>query len=112
VGLIEIVLAMAIVAVAGFLLVQYLGATVETVEQVQRDRPLDRTRLVADQATLLAMRSALQVYQAQHGQWPPDKAAVLAVLGTPPRFQCAGNDFDYVPSTGALSLTVTDPGRC
>jgi prepilin-type N-terminal cleavage/methylation domain-containing protein len=111
-GLIEIVLAMAIVAVAGFFLVKYLGATVTTVEQVQRDRPLDRTRLAADQATLVTMRGALQVYQAQHGQWPSDRAAVLAILGAPPRFQCAGNDFDYVPATGALSLTVTDPGRC
>jgi hypothetical protein len=30
----------------------------------------------------------------------------------PPRFQCAGNDFEYDPATGALRLTITDDARC
>jgi hypothetical protein len=29
-----------------------------------------------------------------------------------PKFQCAGNDFDYDAATGALRLTITDDTRC
>jgi hypothetical protein len=29
-----------------------------------------------------------------------------------PKFQCAGNDFEYDPATGALQLLITDSGRC
>jgi len=37
---------------------------------------------------------------------------VAALMAGPPRFQCAGGDFDYDPASGSLGLTVTDPGRC
>jgi hypothetical protein len=30
----------------------------------------------------------------------------------PPKFQCAGNDVDYDPASGSLSLTITDDARC
>jgi hypothetical protein len=54
----------------------------------------------------------VRAYQAEKGQWPPDKAAVLALLAGPPALQCAGNDFEYEPASGTLSLTITDDTRC
>jgi hypothetical protein len=51
-------------------------------------------------------------YQAEKGQFPPDKAAVIGLLASPPRFQCPGNDFEYDPATGALGLTISDDSRC
>lgn len=111
-GLIEILLALVAVALAGALLMRYVGSTAKTVEQIQEERPRARAKLAADQATLEAVQGLLRAYQAEHRQWPPDKAAVLALLVSPPKFQCAGNDFDYDPATGALRLVVTDSSRC
>ncbi len=111
-GFIEIIIVVAIVAVAGFLLMQYFSSTAKTVEKLQQDRPLSRTRLVADQATLTSVQSLVTAYRAEKGQNPPDKTTVLGLLVSPPKFQCPGNDFDYEPATGALSLTITDDARC
>jgi prepilin-type N-terminal cleavage/methylation domain-containing protein len=111
-GLIEILIVVAVVAVAGYLLVQYIGSTAKTVETLQKNRPLDRTKLAADQATLTALRGLVRSYQAEKGQWPPDKATVAGLLAAPPKFQCAGNDFEYDPASGTLSLTITDDARC
>lgn len=111
-GFIEIVLVLAVVAVAGYLLFQYFGSTAKTVEKLQQDRPLARTRLAADQATLDSVQGIVRAYQALNGRWPADKAAVLGLLASPPKFQCAGNDFEYDPATGALSLAITDDARC
>lgn len=111
-GFIEIIIVVAIVAVAGFLLMQYFSSTAKTVEKIQQDRPLARTRLAADQATLTSVQGLLTAYRAEKGQNPPDKATVLGLLVSPPKFQCPGNDFDYEPATGALSLTITDDTRC
>src|SRR6266850_6592642 len=111
-GFIEIIIVVAIVAVAGFLLMQYFSSTAKTVEKLQQDRPLARTRLVADQATLTSVQSLVAAYRAEKGQNPPDKTAVLGLLVSPPKFQCPGNDFDYEPATGALNLTITDDARC
>lgn len=111
-GLIEILIVLAVVAVAGYLLMQYVGSTAKTVEKLQQDRPLGRSKLAADQATLASMQDLVRTYQAQNDRWPPDKAAVLGLLASPPRFQCPGNDFDYDSATGALRLTITDDTRC
>lgn len=111
-GLIEIVLALVIVAIAGAVLYHYVSSTQRTVERIQERRPLAHAKLAADQATLATLQTLLRTYQAQHGQWPPDKAAVLALLPSAPRFQCAGNDVDYDPAGGQLRLLVSDPARC
>jgi prepilin-type N-terminal cleavage/methylation domain-containing protein len=111
-GLIEILIVVAVVAVAGYLLMQYVGSTAKTVETLQKDRPLDRTKLAADRATLMALQGLVRSYQAEKGQWPPDKATVAGLLPAPPKFQCAGNDFEYDPASGTLSLTITDDARC
>jgi prepilin-type N-terminal cleavage/methylation domain-containing protein len=111
-GFVEIIIVVAIVAVAGFLLMQYFSSTAKTVEKLQQDRPLARSRLVADQATLTSVQGLVAAYRAEKGQNPPDKAAVLGLLVSPPKFQCPGNDFDYEPATGALGLTITDDARC
>ena len=111
-GLIEVVLVLVVVAFAGFLLVRYLGSTARTVEKIQEERPIANARLLADQSTLATVRDTVRTYQAQNGQWPPDKAAVLALFQSPPRFQCAGNDFEYDPTSGTLRLLITDSARC
>ena len=111
-GLVEILIVLAVVALAGYLLMQYIGASARTVEQLQRERPLDRSRLAADRATLGVMQNVVRTYQADKGEWPPDRAAVLALMMAPPKFQCAGNDFEYDPASGTLRLTITDDARC
>jgi len=111
-GLIEILLVLVIVAFAGFLFVRYLGSTARTVEKIQEERPIAHARLLADQATLASVEAMVRAHQAQNGQWPPDKAAVLALLQAPPRFQCAGNDFEYDAVGGTLRLLVADSARC
>jgi prepilin-type N-terminal cleavage/methylation domain-containing protein len=112
-GLIEIVLVLVIVAIAGTLLYRYVGSTAKTVEKFKEDRPLAHARLAADQATLAAMQGALQTYRATNeGKLPPDKTGVAGLMAGPPKFQCEGGDFDYDPATGALRLTITDPNRC
>jgi prepilin-type N-terminal cleavage/methylation domain-containing protein len=111
-GLIEILLVLVVVAVAGALLYRYFGATARTVEKIQEERPLARSKLAADQATLDSVHGLLRNYYAEHGRWPADKAAVLVLLQSPPRFQCAGNDFEYDPASGALRLLVADSARC
>ena len=111
-GFIEIVIVLAVVAVAGYLLFQYFGSTAKTVEKLQEERPIAHAKLAADRATLDAVKSMVQVYQAQNGRWPADKTAVVGLLQSPPRFQCPGNDFEYDSATGALRLTITDAGRC
>jgi prepilin-type N-terminal cleavage/methylation domain-containing protein len=111
-GLVEILVVLAVLALAGVLLVRYVGSTQKTVEKFQRDRPLANARLMADRATLETLAGLVRNYQAQKGQWPLDRAAVLALLVSAPKFQCAGNDFEYDAATGALRLLVTDAARC
>ena len=111
-GLVEIVIVLAVVAIAGYFVMQYVNSTAATTEMLQKERPIDRTRLAADRATLASVQSLVRNYQAGKGQWPPDKAAVVGLLMAPPRFQCQGNDFAYDPATGTLSLTITDDTRC
>lgn len=111
-GYIEIVIVVAVVAVAGFLLMKYFTSTATTVEKLQQDRPLARARLAADQATLTSVQGLVRNYQAEKGEFPPDKAAVVGLLASPARFQCPGNDFEYDPATGALDLTINDDSRC
>jgi prepilin-type N-terminal cleavage/methylation domain-containing protein len=111
-GLVEIIIVVAVVALAGFLLMQYVNSTAKTTEMLQQERPIDRTRLAADRATLTSLQKVVQNYHAEKGQWPPDKATVVGLLMGTPRFQCRANDFDYDPASGALSLTVTDDTRC
>lgn len=111
-GLIEIVLVLVVLAVAGALLYRYVGSTARTVEKIQEEGTLAHARLAADQATLESIRSVLQTYHAQHGQWPADKPAVIGLLHSPPRFQCPGNDLEYDTAGGTLRLLIEDAARC
>ena len=111
-GLVEILLVLLVVAISGFLLMRYVGSTARTLEKLQEERPLAAAKLAADQATLASIQSMARTYQAQNGQSPADKAAVLALLQSAPRFQCAGNDFEYDPASGTLWLLITDASRC
>lgn len=111
-GFVEILIVLVVVAIAGVLLYQYMSSTAKTVETLQEQRPIGLAKLTADQATAATIRAQLQTYYAQHGQWPTDKTAALAALGSAPRFQCAGNDFDYDASNGQVRLVINDPARC
>jgi len=73
-GLVELVIVVAVVAMAGYLLMQYVGSTAKTTEMLQQERPIDRTRLAADRATLVSLQRLVRNDQAEKGQWPPDKA--------------------------------------
>ena len=83
-GFIEIIIVVAIVAVAGFLLMRYFSATAKTVEKLQQDRPLARAKLAADQATLTSVQGMVSTYRAEKGQYPSDKAGVIGLLWTRP----------------------------
>jgi prepilin-type N-terminal cleavage/methylation domain-containing protein len=111
-GLIEILIVLAVVALGCALVYRYVGSTASTVQTLGEQRPSAGARLAADQATLTTIRSTLQAYYAANSRWPPDKAAALALLAGPPRFQCAGNDVDYDPASGQVRLLVEDPARC
>jgi prepilin-type N-terminal cleavage/methylation domain-containing protein len=111
-GLVEILIVLIAVAIASAVLYKYIASTARTVETLQEQRAMGGARLAADQAALGTIRTAVQTYYARQGQWPADKAAVLAVLDAPPRFQCAGNDFEYEPAGGQVRLRIDDPARC
>ena len=111
-GLIEILIVVVVIALGGYFVMQYVGASAKSVETLKQERPIDRSRLAADRATLAVVQNAVRFYQAEKGQWPPDKATVLGLLVAPTAFQCAGNDFEYDPTTGTVSLAITDDTRC
>ena len=111
-SLVEVVIALLIVAVSSAGLYAYLAQTKKTLEAVHSGQVVGHVRLTADLATLAAIRTQLDLYHAVHGQWPASKEASVEVLNSPPRFQCPGNDYTFDPSSGAISLLIMDPGRC
>src|SRR2546430_4809519 len=96
-GLIEILLVLVVVAIGGYFLMQYVGSSARTVEKLQQERPIDRSRLAADRATLATLQGLVRNYQGEKGQWPPDKATVLRLLMAPPRLQCGGDRLPDAP---------------
>jgi prepilin-type N-terminal cleavage/methylation domain-containing protein len=110
-SLVEVVIALLIVAVSSAGLYAYLAQTKKTLEAVHSGQVVGHVRLTADLATLAAIRTQLDLYHATHGQWPASKEASVEALA-PPRFQCPGNDYTFDPSSGAISLLIMDPGRC
>jgi len=112
IGLVEIAIVLVVLAFVGAVLYAYLASTSKTLETLREERPLSGARLVADRATLTAIRSTLQVYYGLNGAWPPTKEAVMALLNPPPNFQCGGNDFTYDPATGQVTLAIDELSRC
>jgi prepilin-type N-terminal cleavage/methylation domain-containing protein len=111
-SLVEIALVLVVLAIVGSVLYAYLGSTSKTLEKVREERPLSQARLVADQATLVSIRSALNVYYGSNGQWPASKEAVAALMSPAPNFQCEGNDYTYDPATGQVTLLIDDVSKC
>jgi prepilin-type N-terminal cleavage/methylation domain-containing protein len=111
-GLVEILVVVVILAVAGAFLYQYFLSTTKTVETIQQQKPMSAARLAADRATVAAIRTSLQLYFGQHGGYPPSKDVVTTLLNPPPAFQCEGNDFRYDPATGGVTLVIDDVNRC
>jgi prepilin-type N-terminal cleavage/methylation domain-containing protein len=111
-GLVEILVVVVIVAIAGAFLYQYFASTTKTVETIQQQKPMSAARLAADRATVAAIRTSLQLYFGQHGGYPPSKDVVATLLNPPPAFQCDGNDYRYEPSTGQVTLVIDDVNRC
>ena len=110
--LIEIILVLLVVAIAGIGLRTYLSSTQKSLEQFNTGHPLNHARLLADISSLTVIQTQLDLYRSQHGEWPPSRDAVAGLLRDAPRFQCPGNDYTYDPATGAASLLITDPSRC
>jgi prepilin-type N-terminal cleavage/methylation domain-containing protein len=111
-SLVEIAIVLVVLAIVGSILYAYLGSTSKTLETIQREKPLSQARLVADRATLTSIRTALQIYYGQNGQWPASKEAVASLLHPAPNFQCTGNDYTYDPATGQIGLLIDDPAQC
>jgi prepilin-type N-terminal cleavage/methylation domain-containing protein len=111
-GLVEILVVVVILAIAGAFLYQYFVSTTKTIETIQQQKPMSAARLAADRATVAAIRTSLQLYFGQHGGYPPSKDVVATLLNPPPSFQCEGNDFRYEPSTGLVTLVIDDADRC
>ena len=111
-GLIEILIALVVVAVAGTVLYTYVMSATRAVETVKEQQPLAGAKVAADVVTLGTIRTVVETYRSEHGDLPADKAAVLALLPAPPRFQCGGNDFEYDAAGGTLSLLIHDAGAC
>ena len=108
----EILVVAVLLSVAGALLYQYFVSTTKTVETIQQEKPMSAARLAADRATVAAIRTSLQLYYGQHGQYPPSKDVVATLLNPPPAFQCEGNDYRYEPATGRVTLVIDDATRC
>ena len=111
-SLVEIAIVLVVVAILGSILYAYFGSTTKTVEIIQQEKPLSHARLVADQATLGSIRTALQVYYAQNGRYPETKEAVATLMIPQPSFQCTGNDYTYDPGTGQVGMLIDDASRC
>jgi prepilin-type N-terminal cleavage/methylation domain-containing protein len=111
-GLVEILVVVVILAVAGAFLYQYFLSTTKTVEIIQQQKPMSAARLAADRATVAAIRTSLQLYFGEHSEYPPSKDVVATLLNPPPAFQCEGNDYRYEPATGSVTLVIDDVNRC
>ena len=111
-SLVEIAIVLVVLAIVGSVLYAYLGSTSKTLDVIQREKPLSQARLTADRATLVSIRTALNVYYGSNGQWPASKEAVAGLLNPPPNFQCEGNDYSYDSATGQVSLLIDDSARC
>jgi type II secretory pathway pseudopilin PulG len=111
-SLVGIVVTLLVIAVSSVMFYTYLGATRKGLEAINTERPTNQARLMADLETLAAIRTQLNVYRSGHGDWPPSREALAALLRPTPRFQCAGQDYTYEPASGALGLVVMDAGRC
>jgi len=112
VGLVEIAVVLVVAAIVGAVLYTYFASTAKTLETFHQERPLSQARFAADQATLTSIRTSLQLYYGQHGEWPTTKEAVAALMSPPPAFQCEGNDLSYDPATGEVRLLRPDLARC
>ena len=112
-GLVGPLIVLVLVGIMCAVAYRYLTSTLAAVPTTQSGQPLGAAKLTADHATLVAISSTLETYRTEHGgELPGDKAAVLALLPSPPRFQCAGNDFEYEAANGAVRLLITDAAAC
>lgn len=112
ISIVEILLVLLVAGIACGALYSYMGATQKSLEVLDAGRPLGHARLASDLATLAGIRNQLDLYTSTHGQRPPTKGALAAVLKPAPRFQCTGNDFTYDPASGAIGLVIMEPAGC
>jgi prepilin-type N-terminal cleavage/methylation domain-containing protein len=104
-GLVEILVVVVILAVAGAFY-QYFLSTTKTVETIQQQKPMSAARLAADRATVATIRTSLQLYLARHGGYRRARRVVGTLLNPPPAFQCEerlplrpGNRWGHAPSS-------------
>ena len=115
-SIVEVLLILLVVGIAGGALYtalsSYMGATEKSLEVVESGRPLGHAKVLADLATLAAIRNQLDFYTSSQGRRPATREALITVLKVRPAFQCAGNDFTYDPASGAIGLVINDPAGC
>lgn len=112
IGVVELVIALLVAAGVVAVVLAYFRSTEETVKTVTEQKPQARSRLLADRGTATALRGAVSLYFGREGKFPPDKAAVDALVQPPPAFQCPGNTYTYDPQSGAITLAINDLARC
>ena len=61
-------------------------------------QPIEKSRAVAAVASLSAMRTSINAYQASNGVYPLDLEELSAAMGLDPE------DYEYDPATGRVSL--------
>lgn len=112
IGVVELVIALLVAAGVVAIILAYLRSTEETVKTVTEQKPQAQSRLLADRGTAAALRGAVSIYFGREGKFPPDKAAVDALVSPPPAFQCPGNTYTYDPATGKITLAINDLAGC
>ena len=111
-SVVELLIVLIVLALAGMLALNYFRATEQTMKALTEQAPLAQSRLAADLATAAALRQAVNIYASREGKFPPDKAAVDALVHPPPTFQCPGNTYTYDPVSGRVTLAMNDPASC
>ncbi len=60
-------------------------------------RPVEKSRVVADDATLRALRSSIEARRALNGAYPEDLDEIAGAMGIDPSL------YEYDPSTGRVA---------
>jgi prepilin-type N-terminal cleavage/methylation domain-containing protein len=93
--LVELMVVVAIIAIIA-------AVAITVFQDIQK-----KAKLAADQGNVAAMRSAVAIYYGKkNGVFPPDEAAVEALVTPAPTWQC-GTTPSYDTSNGKVTFTAT-----
>jgi type IV pilus assembly protein PilA len=93
--LVELMVVVAIIAIIA-------AVAITVFQDIQK-----KAKLAADQGNVAAMRSAVAIYYGKkNGVFPPDLAAVQALVTPAPTWQCNGTTPSYDTGNGKLTFTL------